>query len=300
MENSIGNGDQIKEKVKEVYTEVVNQPKKQNDESLCGVGGGSCCGIDYTIFSEDYTKLEGYCKNADLGLGCGNPTEGVKIQEGDVVLDLGCGAGNDCFIARNYVGKTGKVIGLDFTPQMLKKAWQNLDAMNFNNIEFRFGDIEDMPVADSIIDVVISNCVINLVPNKKKAFQEIHRVLKPSGFFTISDVVSSKELPIKIKNEANLYAGCVSGAIVKEDYLELIKNIGFSVEVRKEKDVKIPKDIMLQFLSEEEYQKFVDSQIKIMSITVVAKKIDTASEEKLDTKDEKKSSGCCSGNKTCG
>lgn len=288
--------EDIKEKVKETYSEIVSQPKKQNEESLCGVGGSSC-GIDYSIFAEDYTKLDGYCKKADLGLGCGNPTEGVTIKKGDFVLDLGCGAGNDCFIARSYVGTEGKVIGLDFTPEMLKKAWQNLDESKFNNIEFRFGDIEDMPVANNLIDVVISNCVINLVPNKKKAFEEIFRVLKPSGFFTISDVVSTKELPIKIKNEANLYSGCVSGAIVKEDYLTMIKQIGFNVEVKKEKEIKIPKEMMLQFLSQEEYQLFVDSEIKLMSITVVGKK--SENKECLKFEDSSSKNNCCEGKKTC-
>jgi len=231
--------------------------------------------------------MQGYCKTADLGVGCGIPTQSISLKSGDYVLDLGCGAGNDCFIARSLVGEKGKVIGLDFTPNMLKKAWENSDKMNYNNVEFRFGDIEDMPVATGIIDVVISNCVINLVPNKKKAFDEISRVLKPTGFFSISDVVMNKEIPEKMKSRVDLYAGCVAGAIIKEQYLEIIKNSGFDYEIKKEKEVVLGKENLLKFLSEEETEEYLNKDIRIYSITVVGKKIQTT----------KKS--CCN-NKKCG
>jgi arsenite methyltransferase len=280
------NNEKIKEQVKEIYSGVAEQSKEKNQQTLCGVSP-ECCSFDYTIFSEDYSSMQGYCKTADLGVGCGIPTQSISLKSGDYVLDLGCGAGNDCFIARSLVGEKGKVIGLDFTPNMLKKAWENCDKMNYNNVEFRFGDIEDMPVATGIIDFVISNCVINLVPNKKKAFDEISRVLKPTGFFSISDVVLNKEIPEKMKSRVDLYAGCVAGAIIKEQYLDIIKNSGFDYEIKKEKEVLFGKENLLKFLSEEETEEYLSKDIRIYSITVVGKKIPTT----------KKS--CCN-NKKCG
>ena len=156
---SDNNNSDVKNNVKEGYSKIANQSKVKNEQSLCGITGS--CNVDFSIFSEDYSQINGYCENADLGLGCGIPTSSVKIKEGDTVLDLGSGAGNDCFIARKMVGNSGKVIGLDMTPEMLIKAWQNTDKMGYNNVEFRFGDIENMPISDNIIDVVISNCVIS-------------------------------------------------------------------------------------------------------------------------------------------
>ena len=269
MENS----EQLKNAVKEVYSEVSKQTKEKNEVSLCGVGG-DCCGFDYTIFSEDYSSLNGYCKTADLGVGCGIPTQSISIKEGDTVLDLGSGAGNDCFIARKLVGEKGKVIGLDFTPNMLLKAWENLDKMGYNNVEFRFGDIENMPISDSIIDCVISNCVINLVPNKEKAFSEIYRVLKPNGIFSVSDVVLSKNVSDKIRNQIDLYAGCVSGAISKDDYFEIIKKAGFSFDIKKEKEIELKKENLVKLLSEEDANEFIENDIHIYSITIVGKKKD--------------------------
>jgi len=261
----------LKETVKEGYSKIAKQTKKENEYSLCGITGG--CSADYSIFAEDYTKLEGYLENADLALGCGVPTSAVKINEGNVVLDLGCGAGNDCFIARSMVGNSGKVIGLDITPEMLKMAWKNTDKTGYNNVEFRFGDIEDMPVSDNVVDVVISNCVLNLVPNKLKAFQEIQRVLKPKGIFSISDIVITKELPEKMRKAAGMYVGCVSGAIIKDEYLKMAQNCGFNTSVIKEKEIKIPEKIMLEYLDEEALKKYVESGTKILSITVVGQKI---------------------------
>lgn len=267
---SSDNPKDIKELVKETYAKVVNQSKCENDSSLCGVGG--VCGVDYTIFSEDYSSLNGYCKTADLGVGCGVPTKSININEGDTVLDLGCGAGNDCFIARGMVGDKGHVIGLDFTPEMLKKAWQNCDSMKYNNVEFRFGDIEDMPIADSMVDVIVSNCVINLVPNKKKAYQEMFRVLKSTGFFSISDVVSNKTFPKNFKSQVALYTGCVAGCMPMDDYLELIKECGFEVEIKKQKEVVIPEDMLKNVLSDDQVKEYIDLGLKIYSITIVGKK----------------------------
>lgn len=294
----------IKSSVQEIYTKIASQSKTLNAQSLCGVGKSSesCCQFDYTIFSEDYTKLDGYCNTADLGLGCGIPTSCITIKKGDFVVDLGCGAGNDCFIARDYVGETGKVIGIDFTPVMLKKAWENSDNLNYNNIEFRFGDVEDMPIKSGIIDVVISNCVINLIENKTKVFKEINRILKPNGFFSISDVVLGAELPEKLKKCVELYAGCVSGAVLKSDYLTTIEKAGFKAEIRKEKEIVIPDDILAKYLDEKEIEDF-KGKCKILSVTVIGTKIAANKENQKKTKKEnaenQSEGGCCKGKECC-
>lgn len=267
----MGNQKDIKETVKKKYADIANQSKTENNTSCCGVG--SCSGVDYTIFSEDYSKLKGYNPDADLGLGCGLPTEFAHIKEGDIVIDLGSGAGNDAFVARAITGETGKVIGVDFTDEMIIKARENADKLGFNNVEFRFGDIEKIPVTDNKADVIISNCVLNLVPDKVKAFREIYRVLKPGGHFSVSDVVASGELPDSIKAGAELYAGCVSGAINKTDYLEIIENTGFkNMRIQKERVIEIPDEIFLNYISEEELKMFKDSGVNLISINVYADK----------------------------
>ena len=265
------NPEEIKEVVREKYAEIANQSKTVNEASCCGVG--SCTGVDYTVFSEDYSKLKGYNPDADLGLGCGLPTEFALIKEGDVVIDLGSGAGNDAFVARAIAGDKGKVIGIDFTNEMINKARENADKLGFNNVEFRKGDIENMPVTASKADVIISNCVLNLVPDKEKAFKEIFRVLKPGGHFSVSDVVASGELPASIKSGAELYAGCVSGAIIKEEYLGLIEKTGFdNIKVQKERVIEIPDDIYLKFITVDELKKFKESGVNLISINVYADK----------------------------
>src|SRR5690554_8181644 len=165
--------------------------------------------------ADSYTTLDGYAADADLGLGCGLTTQFAKIKEGDTVIDLGSGAGNDCFVARAEIGASGKVIGVDFTPTMIDKARINAEKLGLNNVEFRLGDIENMPITSSTADVVVSNCVLNLVPNKKAVFQEIYRVLKSDGHFSISDIVLTGALPEKIKSAAEMYAGCVQVAMKK-------------------------------------------------------------------------------------
>jgi SAM-dependent methyltransferase len=263
----------IKEMVKEKYSQIANQTLEQNASSCCGATS-SCCGDEaYTIMSDDYSKLEGYNPDADLGLGCGIPTQYAKIKEGDTVIDLGSGAGNDAFVARRYAGESGKIIGIDFSEAMLQKARANVDKLGFNNIEFRQGDIEKLPVASNKADVILSNCVLNLVPNKKNVFTEIFRVLKQKGHFSISDIVLQGTLPEKIKSAAEMYAGCVSGAIQKEDYINIIHQTGFvNISLLKEKKITIPDDILLQYISEEELVKLKKSDLGIYSITVYAEK----------------------------
>lgn len=261
----------VKEMVKQKYAEIAKQDKETNMTSCCGSG---CCTTEvYNIMSDDYSTLEGYNPDADLGLGCGLPTQFAKIKAGDVVVDLGSGAGNDCFIARAETGETGKVIGIDFTPEMIEKARTNADKLGFNNVEFRQGDIEKMPLTSNIADVIVSNCVLNLVPNKDGVFKEMFRVLKPGGHFSISDVVLIGELPESLKNVAEMYAGCVSGAIQKSDYLALAQSNGFAaITIQKEKAIIIPDDILANYLTNDQITEFKNGQTGIYSITVYAEK----------------------------
>lgn len=274
--------EKIKQVVKDIYSGIALQSKEENATSCCGAGG--CSTVDYSIFSEDYSKMEGYNPDADLALGCGIPTQFAGIKKDQTLIDLGSGAGNDCFVARALVGEKGKVIGLDMTEAMIDKARANADKLGFNNVEFRQGDIEKMPIGGNIADVVISNCVLNLVPDKGKAFSEIYRVLKPGAHFCISDVVLKGILPEKIKNAAEMYAGCVSGALQKDDYLKSIDQAGFkNIEIKKEKQILIPEDILSNFLSPSEIEEMKASSLGIFSLTVYAEK----------------PSGCCSPNGGC-
>jgi arsenite methyltransferase len=264
-------GEKLKEMVREKYTEIAEQSKEENEQSCCGAG--DCAPVDYAVFAEDYSKLKGYNEDADLGLGCGVPTEFAQIMEGDTVLDLGSGAGNDCFVARELTGPRGKVIGLDMTEVMIEKARINAAKLGFNNVEFRLGDIEKMPVGGNSIDTVISNCVLNLVPDKKKAFCETFRVLKVGGHFSVSDVVLQGELPDKLKNDAEMYAGCVSGAIPFEEYMGIIKETGFAnITLQKQRPIQLPDEILDRYLNEAEKAKFRTGEIGIFSITVYAEK----------------------------
>ena len=275
------NEEQIKEMVRQKYSKIALQDKETNSCSCCG--SGDCSTEVYNIMSEDYAELDGYNPDADLGLGCGLPTQFAKIKKSDVVIDLGSGAGNDCFIARAETGETGKVIGIDFTPIMIEKARINAKKLNFNNVEFRQGDIEKMPVTANVADVIVSNCVLNLVPNKKAVFSEIYRVLKVGGHFSISDIVLVGELPEKIQTAAEMYAGCVSGAIQKQDYLEFIEQTGFkNITIQKEKPIIIPDDILKNYLTEKEIEIYKTNPTIIRSITVYAEKQNCGC-----------SSGCC-------
>ena len=280
---------QIKELVKEKYAAIAQQSQTQNVTSCCGATS-SCCGDEvYNIMADDYTQLEGYNADADLGLGCGLPTEFAKIKEGDTVIDLGSGAGNDAFIARSFVGEKGKVLGVDFTEAMIARARDNAEKLGVNNVEFRLGDIDDMPVTSNYADVIVSNCVLNLVPNKYKVISEIFRVLKSGGHFSISDIVLEGQLPDRWKEVAELYAGCVSGAIQKQVYLEIIETAGFkNIMLQKDKAIIIPDNILSNYLNADEIAEYKNGNTKITSITVYAEK---------PAKDERKccnpGSGCC-------
>lgn len=263
--------EDLKKLVKEKYAIIALQSKERNESSCCGSG---CCTTDVTtIMSDDYTKLEGYNPDADLGLGCGLPTEHAHMKKGDVVVDLGSGAGNDCFIARAEVGEAGKVIGIDMTEAMIEKARANAEKLGFNNVEFRQGEIEKMPLSANKADVVVSNCVLNLVPDKRKAFQEIFRILKPGGHFSISDVVLVGELPTNLKEASELYVGCVSGALQKADYMNIIHETGFTgVKIQKQKSIVVPDDILNAYLTKDELTAYKNSGVGIYSITVYAEK----------------------------
>ncbi|MFC2188804.1 arsenite methyltransferase [Peijinzhouia sedimentorum] len=267
----MSNEEKLKQIVREKYSEIALQNKDLNAASCCGAGGFS--NEVYNIMTDDYTDLKGYQADADLGLGCGLPTQFALIQEGDTVIDLGSGAGNDAFIARHETGEKGKVIGIDFTEAMINKARINADKLGYNNVEFRFGDIENMPVADNTADVIVSNCVLNLVPNKKAVIADIFRTLKPGGHFSISDIVLVGDLPDALRHDAEMYAGCVSGAIQKDEYLNFIEKQGFkNITIQKEKPIVIPNDILSKYLSESEIKEFNSGATGIFSITVFAAK----------------------------
>jgi ubiquinone/menaquinone biosynthesis C-methylase UbiE len=280
--------EQLKQIVKDKYGEIAEQSRIKNETSCCGSTCG-CDSNDEVLMAEDYSKLHGYVADANLGLGCGLPTEFAQIKKGDVVVDLGSGAGNDAFVARSVTGAEGKVIGIDFTERMITKARANAEKMGFNNVEFRFGDIENMPLSENVADVVVSNCVLNLVPDKQKAFTETFRILKRGGHFSVSDIVLKGNLPAGLKESADMYAGCISGAIQYDDYLQVVKEAGFkNIKVQKEKKITIPDEILSVYLTDSEKVQYATSTIGIYSITLFA--------EKPSVKDQEEACcapGCC-------
>jgi SAM-dependent methyltransferase len=263
--------EKLKQMVKKKYGEIA-----ESNSSCCGPT--NCCGpenkvVDYTIMQDDYTKVDGYVAEADLGLGCGLPTELAGIDEGNTVVDLGSGAGNDVFVSRALVGESGKVIGLDFTQEMIDKANNNNRKLGYENVEFKLGEIESMPIENDTADVVVSNCVLNLVPDKEKAFAEMYRIIKPGGHFCVSDIVLKGELPLALQKSTEMYAGCVSGAIQQDVYLRKINEAGFNnVEIKKSKTIELPDNVLGEILSDDEIKLYHDSNIGIYSITVVGYK----------------------------
>jgi arsenite methyltransferase len=258
--------EQLKSIVKEKYGDIAKRSSQ-------GCGCNCDCSDDFTYFDDDYTQQQGYFPEADLGLGCGIPTQHAQIKTGDTVLDLGSGAGNDVFVARSLVGDSGKVIGVDMTEEMIDKARQNQAKLGYQNVEFRFGDIEDLPVANDEVNVIVSNCVLNLVPDKAKAFKEMYRVLKPGGHFCVSDIVLNGELPERLKSVAEMYAGCVTGAIQKNDYLRMLQAEGFvDVVVKKDRQILLSDEVLEKYLSHEEIETYRNTSTRVDTITVYGKK----------------------------
>lgn len=293
--------EELKTVVREQYAKIAQQEKALNASSCCGATSSS--NKVYNIMMDDYGQVSGYVQEADLGLGCGLPTEFAQISPGDTVIDLGSGAGNDCFVARHATGPEGKVIGIDFTPEMIRKARSNAETRGLNNVEFRQGDIDAMPVNDNVADVVVSNCVLNLVPEKPRVMQEMFRVLKPGGHFSVSDIVLVGELPQELRSAAELYAGCVAGAIQKQDYLAYLAQAGFrNVSLQKEKPIRLPEDILQNYLSPEGVAAFLAGDTGIFSITVYGEKPGTAPAKKrssltdlqeVNAQNCDPGSGCC-------
>lgn len=252
--------DNIKFVIQEKYGEIVKGRNSKGGGSCCGTS--SCCGNQNINMSSDgYKEMEGYVPDADFGLGCGIPTHLAAISKGDSILDLGSGAGNDCFVARAIVGETGSITGLDFTGPMIAKATENNKKLGYSNVRFVQGDIEEMPFPESSFDVVISNCVLNLVPDKERAFAEIMRVLKPKGHFCVSDVVTKGELSKNIREDVGMYVGCIAGAVDMDQYLSIISRKGFTnITVHTQNRIELPEEIL----------KSVDAGI--FSITVSAYK----------------------------
>ena len=266
--------EKIKSIVKEKYGEIAMRSLEDLTNSTCC--GTQKCGSEpheLTCFNDDYTQLSGYNRDADLKLGCGVPTEVAAIKAGDTVLDLGSGAGNDVFVARSLVGDSGKVLGIDMTEAMIEKARKNTKSLGYTNVEFKLGDIEAMPIESDSVDVVISNCVLNLVPDKAKAFGEMYRVLKVGGHFSVSDIVLAHPLPAGLQKAAEMYAGCVSGAIQKSEYLKIIDDAGFeNVQVKIEKPIHLPDDVLSKYLASDELSQFKALGASILSITVFGEK----------------------------
>jgi SAM-dependent methyltransferase len=286
------NAESLKEIVREKYGQIA-----RDGGSCCGPT--SCCGpatgeTPFVRINEDYTGLEGYIRDADLGLGCGIPIDAADLQPGQTVVDLGSGAGNDAFIARKAVGEAGKVIGVDMTPDMIKKARENAAQVGYANVEFRLGELEALPVGGNSVDRVISNCVLNLVPDKAQAFREMHRILKPGGKFGVSDVVVEGAFPEELRQAAELYIGCVAGAMPKDRYLASLGEIGFTdIRILKEKALDVPEDLLAAYLSEDQRKSLARSGARILSITVQGAKAPQRSEETCCTPLAEAGTGPC-------
>jgi SAM-dependent methyltransferase len=263
--------NQLREIVREKYATIAKSAASCCEPACCG--DRSTGRSDYNLVGDAYRGVGGYVAEADLGLGCGVPVEHAGLRPGQTVLDLGSGAGLDVFVARREVGDSGHVIGVDMTAEMIARARENARKSGFGNVEFRLGEIEHLPVLSDSIDVVLSNCVLNLVPDKVAAFSEIFRVLKPGGHFCISDIVSSRPLPEWLQEIAEAYAGCVSGAIPKDEYLAIIQAAGFAqIEVVTERRVEVPADFLSRTLTSDQQETIADSGLHVMSLTVTAEK----------------------------
>lgn len=269
--NTQDKSQELKALVLEKYDSIARQ-KEGNTSGSCCTPSGQTLEV-CNVMSDDYTSMEGYHKEADLGLGCGLPTQFAMIQAGNVVVDLGSGAGNDCFIARKETGETGRVIGIDFSPAMIERAQKNAATLNYSNVEFIYGDLEAIPLPDNTADVVVSNCVLNLVPSKTLVFSEIYRILKAGGHFSISDIVLEGELPQGLAQDAAMYSGCVAGAIQLGDYLQVIEQAGMrNITIQKKKSIYLPPSMVEAHLNKEEMEAFERGETGIYSVTIYAEK----------------------------
>ncbi len=280
-QGSVPNEDEIKKWLSKEDSIDLKELVKQryNDLALLSDNKQKCCCNPlapaapstkvYTIMSEDYTKLKGYEPDADLGVGCGLPTQYARIKKGDTVIDLGSGAGNDCFIAREECGETGQIIGVDFAEKMIEKARKNAKKRDYSNVKFIQSDIENIPLPDQTADVVVSNCVLNLLPQKTKIFKEIYRLLKINGHFCVSDIVLDGFFPKEFTDNASLYAGCIASAIQQQDYMNEIKKANFKdIKIERSKTVNIPDEVLEEHLDKNTIAKYKAGNVGIYSITV--------------------------------
>ncbi len=259
--------EEIKKMVRDKYAGIAIESEKT--KGSCGCCNGD--GIDYSIMSEDYSKVKGYAPEADLGLGCGLPTQFAYIRPGDTVVDMGSGAGNDCFIAARETGEHGKVIGIDMTGVMVSKAKINAEKLGYKNVEFHLGEIENTPLDDNSTDIVVSNCVFNLAPDKTAAFKETFRILRPGGHLSISDIVTDGSLPESLLKEAEMYAGCIAGALEENHYINIVKETGFSdVTIMKKRKIDLPISLLDKYGVSDDFKG--EMGVGIYSVTVFAKK----------------------------
>ena len=263
--------EQIRNFVRRKYADIARAGPPGSASTCCGPAGAADASIN--MIGDAYEGTTGYVAEADLGLGCGLPVRHAGLRPGQTVLDLGSGAGLDAFVARNEVGAGGRVIGVDMTAEMIDRARDNASRLGFDNVEFRLGEIEHLPVRSDSVDVVISNCVLNLEPDKRRAFGEILRVLKPGGHFCISDIVASRALPEWVRSIAEAYAGCVAGALPRADYLGLIGAAGFTnLEVRAEKRIEVPADLLHRHLTPDQQREAARGDLFVTSVTLTATK----------------------------
>ena len=265
--------DEIRTLVRERYGAIAQTAGSCCAPSACGCGSAEMAPDGLDVIGDAYQGVAGRLEEADLHLGCGVPTRHAALRPGETVLDLGSGVGNDVFIARHEVGPEGRVLGVDMTPDMVSRARANAAKLGYGNVEFRLGEIERLPVEAGSVDVVISNCVLNLVPDKARAFAETARVLRPGGRFCVSDIVATGELPAGVRAAAGLYVGCVAGAIPEADYLSLLAEVGFEdVRIVEPKPIELPDEALAPHMGPAQIASFRASGVALKSVTVLGAK----------------------------
>jgi SAM-dependent methyltransferase len=270
MEAAMQGEDEVRTRVRERYGAIAREAESRSAPSCCSANTAP---DGLNVIGDAYQGVAGHVSDADLNLGCGVPTQHAALKPGETVLDLGSGAGNDVFIARHEIGADGRVIGVDMTPDMISRARANARKQGFDNVEFRLGEIEHLPVEDSVIDAIISNCVLNLLPDKAPAFFEMFRVLRPGGRFCVSDIVATGRLPEGVREAAELYVGCVASALPEKEYLALINTAGFEgVRNAKEQPISLPDEALTPHMSANEVAAFRASGAQLKSVTVLGTK----------------------------